>query len=168
LQAVGEASVLPKILAVLEFRDGLIDSGDGAVLADAMRLEMSELYDGLDLDAPHMPKAGPAEMNPPAGAFLVGYLDGAPVCCGGLKRLDQDACEIKRMYVAPAARGRGVAKALLAALEDRARLMGFRLARLDTGPRQPHAQQLYESQGYRSIECFNGNTVAMFFGEKPL
>jgi GNAT superfamily N-acetyltransferase len=153
----------------IEFRDGLIDSGDGSVLVAAMRVEIGQLYDGLDLDAPGMPKAGPAEMNPPAGAFLVGYLDQTPVCCGGLKRLDQEACEIKRMFVAPPARRRGVARALLAALEERARELGYTIARLDTGPRQPHARALYEAQGYRSIESFNGNPLAgMFFGEKIL
>ncbi len=130
---------------------------------------MCELYDGLDIDAPGMPKAGPAEMNPPAGVFLVGYLDGAPVCCGGLKRLDQHACEIKRMFVAPHARRRGVARALLAALEERAQALGYTIARLDTGPRQPHARALYEAQGYRSSESFNGNPiVGMFFGGKAL
>ena len=155
--------------AVIEFRDGLIDSGDGAALAEAMRAAMRELYDGLDIDAPGMPKAGPAELNPPAGAFLVGYLDGTPVCCGGLKRLDQQACEIKRMFVAPQARRRGLARILLAAIEDRARELGYTIARLDTGPRQPHAQALYEAQGYRSVESFNGNPLAgMFFGEKTL
>lgn len=154
---------------VIEFRDGLIDAGDGAALTEAMRLEMRELYDGLNIDAPGMPKAGPAEMNPPAGAFLVGYLDGAPVCCGGLKRLDQQACEIKRMFVAPQARRRGVARALLAAIEERARELGYTIARLDTGPRQAHAWALYEAQGYCSTESFNGNPLpGMFFGEKAL
>ena len=154
---------------MLEFRDGLIDSGDGAALVGMMRVEMHELYDGLDLDAPDMPKAGPAEMNPPAGAFLVGYLEGASVCCGGLKRLDQQACEIKRMFVAPQARRRGLARALLHAIEDRARELGYTIARLDTGPRQPHARALYEAEGYRSIESFNGNPLdGMFFGEKTL
>jgi GNAT superfamily N-acetyltransferase len=154
---------------VLEFRDSLIDSGDGAALAEAMRAEMRELYDGLDLDAPGMPKAGPAQMNPPAGVFLVGYLDGAPICCGGLKRLDDRSCEIKRMYVAPQVRRRGVARALLAAIEDRARELGYTIARLDTGPRQAHAWALYEAQGYRSVESFNGNPIpGIFFGEKSL
>lgn len=139
------------------------------MLVEAMRLEMRELYEGLDIDAPEMPKAGPAEMNPPAGAFLVGYLDGAPVCCGGLKRLDQQACEIKRMFVAPQARRRGVARALLAAIENRARQLGYTIARLDTGPRQAHVWALYETQGYRSIESFNGNPLeGMVFGEKTL
>jgi GNAT superfamily N-acetyltransferase len=154
---------------MIEFRDGRIDAGDGAVLAQAMKDEMRALYDGLELDAPDMPKAGPAEMNPPNGVFLVGYEGGVAVCCGGLKRLDDRACEIKRMYVTPQARGRGVARELLHAVEDRARELGFKTARLDTGPRQPQARHLYESDGYREIESFNGNPIpGIFFGEKQL
>lgn len=153
---------------MLQFRDALIDAGDGAVLETAMVAEMAEVYNGFDIRSEGMPKAGAAEMNPPNGVFLVGYLEGEAVCCGGLKRLDHEACEIKRMYVAPAARGKGVARMLLAALEERARSEGYAVARLDTGPRQPHARALYESAGYREIPCFNGNTVATYFGEKRL
>ena len=151
-----------------EFRDGLIDDGDGGRLERAMRAEVEALYADLDMNSPEMPAAGPAELNPPAGAFLVGYLDGVAVCCGGIKRLDERACELKRMYVAPDVRGRGVARALLEALEQRARRLGYSVARLDTGPKQPAAQRLYESAGYVAIENFNANPVATFFGEKPL
>lgn len=153
----------------VEFRAGRVDAGDGAALAAAMRKEISEIYGGVDLDAPGLPKAGPAELSGPRGAFLVGYLDGAPVCCGGIKDLHVDgACEIKRMYVAPSVRGNGIARALLGALEDEARRLGYRLARLDTGARQPHARHLYESAGYREIDNFNDNPVASYFGEKLL
>ena len=72
------------------------------------------------------------------------------------------------MYVVPAARGRGVARELLGALEARARALGYTVGRLDTGPRQPAAQHLYESAGYKQIENFNANPVATFFGEKRL
>lgn len=152
----------------LTFREGRVDSGDGGRLAAAMRSEMAELYEGLELDGAAMPSAGPAQLNPPAGAFLVGYRDGRPVCCGGIKRLEVDVCELKRMYVVPELRGQGLARQLLAALEQRARELGYRVARLDTGPRQPGARHLYESAGYREIANFNGNPVATFFGEKPL
>lgn len=155
-------------LGRVEFRDGLIDDGDGGRLERAMRAEVEALYADLDMNSPEMPAAGPAELNPPAGAFLVGYLDGVAVCCGGIKRLDERACELKRMYVAPDVRGRGVARALLEALEQRARRLGYSVARLDTGPKQPAAQRLYESAGYVAIENFNANPVATFFGEKPL
>ena len=153
---------------MIQFQDGLVDSGDGGTLERAMREEISELYTGLDLQGPDMPKAGPEELNPPKGVFLVGYEEGVATCCGGLKRLDDETCELKRMYVIPAARGRGVARILLTALEDRARELGYGVARLDTGPRQPGAQHLYESAGYIEIPNFNANPVATYFGEKRL
>lgn len=153
---------------MIEFREGRVDAGDGRRLERAMEAEMQTLYDGLEIGNATMPAAGPAQLNPPAGRFLVGYRDGRPICCGGIKRLDAGACEFKRMYVVPEERGRGVARALLAALEARARELGYAVARLDTGPRQPAARHLYESAGYREIENFNGNPVATFFGEKPL
>jgi GNAT superfamily N-acetyltransferase len=153
---------------MIEFRDGQMDSGDGGRLEAAMREEMRIVYPGLDLQAPDMPKAGPDELNPPNGVFIVGYEDEIAVCCGGIKRLDTDACEIKRMYVAPQARGRGVARILLGALEQRATALGYKIARLDTGPKQPAAQHLYESTGYTEIPNFNANPVATYFGEKLL
>ena len=152
----------------LEFRAVPAGEGDAAALIAAMVAEMAELYDGLDLNAPGMPKAGPAELGPPHGIFLVGYRDGTPVCGGGLKRLPDGTCEIKRMYVVPQARRTGMARALLAALEDAARGLGYDIARLDTGSRQPHAQALYESAGYRRVGNFNNNPAAMFHGEKRL
>jgi GNAT superfamily N-acetyltransferase len=152
----------------LEFTDGEIDSGPGAVLAQAMREEIAAMYDGVDLDGEDMPRAGAAELGPPGGAFLVGWRAGAPVCCGGVKRLDDRTCEIKRMFVAPDARGQGVARALLQALEDRARTLGYTAARLDTGPRQQQAERFYRRSGYAEIGNFNANPVASFWGEKPL
>jgi GNAT superfamily N-acetyltransferase len=152
----------------LTFREGAVDSGSGARLAQAMREEIAAIYDGLALDGEQMPKAGPAELSPPGGAFLVGYDGQRPVCCGGIKRLPDGACEIKKMYVVPEARGQGVGRMLLHALEDKARELGYQVARLDTGPRQPGARGLYESEGYVPVGNFNANPVANFFGEKPL
>jgi GNAT superfamily N-acetyltransferase len=156
----------------LDFRAVPVDEGDGVALVDAMAAEMHELYwdvrGGLDINSPDMPKAGPAELGPPHGVFLVGYRDGVAVCGGGIKRLPDGACEIKRMYVIPAARRRGLARALLHALEDAARGLGYEVARLDTGPRQPHARSLYEAEGYVEVGNFNDNPVATYFGEKRL
>ncbi len=145
-----------------------MDTGDGGVLEAEYRAEMSRVYDGLDVQSPEMPAAGAAELNPPAGAFLVGYEDGQAICCGGIKDLGPGVCELKRMYVVPQARGRGIARELLGALEVHARTMGYEVARLDTGDRQPHARRLYESAGYAEIDNFNRNPVAVFFGEKRL
>jgi GNAT superfamily N-acetyltransferase len=153
---------------MIEFRPGRVDEGDGAALAQGMRDEIAAIYDGLALDGPDMPKAGAEELSPPGGAFLVGYRDGEPICCGGVKRLPDGTCEIKKMFVVPSARGQGVARELLYALEGAARALGYTVARLDTGPRQPAAQHLYESEGYMRIENFNANPVATFFAEKAL
>jgi len=154
--------------ADLEFRRVAADSADAVAMLTAMVEEMRVLYDGLDLNSPDMPKAGPAELGPPGGTYLIGYRGGVAICGGGLKRLPDGACEIKRMYVVPAARRGGVARALLAALEDAAREMGYRVARLDTGARQPHAQAFYEAAGYRRTSNFNANPAAAFHGEKRL
>lgn len=153
---------------MIQFRDGRIDAGDGGQLEAAMREEVGQLYAGLDLQSPDMPKAGPDELNPPNGLFIVGYQDGIAICCGGIKRLDQEACELKRMYVIPEERGRGVARILLAELEARAGQLGYTIARLDTGPKQRGAQHLYESAGYVPIPNFNGNPMASYFGERRL
>jgi GNAT superfamily N-acetyltransferase len=115
-----------------------------------------------------MPRAGQAELSGPGGTFMVGYIGDTLACCGGVKRLDDSTCEIKKMYVVPELRGRGVARSLLHELEARARSLGYTVARLDTGPKQVGARGLYQSEGYTAIEDFNGNPVAVFWGEKPL
>lgn len=153
---------------MIEFRDCAIDEEPAATLVQGMRDDIAATYDGLELDGADMPKAGPEEMSPPGGAFIVGYEGDVAVCCGGIKRLPDGACEIKRMFVVQEARGRGVARALLEELERRAREMGYAVARLDTGPRQTRAQRMYERAGYAAIDNFNANPVASFFGEKRL
>jgi GNAT superfamily N-acetyltransferase len=158
----------PRPRADVVFGPGQADSGPGLALLDAMRAEIAELYDGLDLDADFMPRGGAAELSPPGGAFLLGRHAGEAVCCGGVKRLQDDVCELKRMYVVPALRGRGVARQTLHALEAEARRLGYEFARLDTGPKQLSARGLYEVEGYAEVADFNGNPIAVFWGEKPL
>ena len=135
-------------------------------LLEAMVSELEPLYGRIDV--PQAPSATPADFAPPGGSFLIGYEDGEPVCVGGIKRLPDGACEIKRMYVVPKARGRGVAPELLGALEDEARSLGYELARLDTGPKQPHAERMYRAAGYAETGNFNANPFASFWGQKRL
>ncbi|MFT7839992.1 GNAT family N-acetyltransferase [Saccharothrix sp. BKS2] len=103
----------------------------------------------------------PAQFAAPAGHFVVGYLDGGPVACGGWRAHDEaldslrpgDA-EIKRMYVVDALRGRGLSRLVLTALEDAARAVGRRRMVLETGDRQPEAIGLYTRSGYTRIDNF--------------
>lgn len=153
----------------ITFRSVPLDEEPARSLVAAMREEIGRLYEGVVLDGPEMPKAGPRELGPPGGIFLVGFDQaGNPVCGGGVKDLGDGACEIKRMYVAPEARNAGVGQELLGALEAAARELGYGLARLDTGPAQLGARRMYEAAGYEPIGNFNGNPMATFFGEKTL
>jgi putative acetyltransferase len=92
--------------------------------------------------------------DPPAGAFLVGSVAGRPVACGGISRYDEETAELRRMYVVPSARGRGLSRQLLAAIEDAARSLGYSLLRLETGNRQTAAIGLYRSAGYEPIDRY--------------
>lgn len=134
-------------------------------LVAAMEAEIEATY-ADDEGSIHSVGAGPETLVPPAGDFLVVYDGHRPIGCGGLKRLDNQSCEIKRMYLLPEARGGGLSGLLLAALEARASELGYGRARLDTGPRQPAAKRLYEGAGYRPIADYNGNTQASFWFEK--
>jgi GNAT superfamily N-acetyltransferase len=154
------------MLSDLRFVASPADQPPASVLVAAMIDDLVPLYGRIDI--PGAPSATPAELGPTGGTFLVGWEGEVAVCCGGLKRLDDVTCEIKRMFVVEAARGRGIAGLLLQALEDAARGLGYALARLDTGPKQPHAQRLYERAGYVAVGDFNGNPFASFWGEKRL
>jgi GNAT superfamily N-acetyltransferase len=148
----------------VEFRTMDARVAPASELLAAMVAEMLELYSDLGGIAP----ATAEDFAPPGGAYLVGFADGTAVCGGGLKRLDDDAAEIKRMYVVPDARGRGVARQLLGALEDAARERGYGIVRLDTGARQPHAKALYQATGYVEVGDYNDNPYAAYWGEKRL
>lgn len=150
----------------LEFRRASAGEPPASELIEAMVTELERHYGRID--GPGMPVVSASQFAPPGGACLVGYAGGEPVCVGAVKRLGDGLCEIKRMYVAPAGRSRGVARALLGALEDAARALGYQRVRLDTGPEQPHAKALYLSAGYREIEDYNRNPAASFWAEKEL
>lgn len=134
-------------------------------LVAAMMEEMGTLYEPGLARAPAAPAA---DFSPPGGGFVVLWEDGRAVAGGGIKRLDERACELKRMYVVPDARGRGVGRALLEALEHLARDLGYAIARLDTGAKQPGARRMYLRAGYAEVADYNGNPYAAFWGEKQL
>jgi len=146
------------------------DREPGASLLAAFLAEIEGLYGPAFAS---WPTAEPHELTPPRGAFLVGRLNGRPVACGALKTITvpdraEPIGELKRMYVVPGARGRGIARALVGALEEQARERGLRWVRLDTGPKQPDALHLYRSCGFVDIPDYNGNSRAAHWLEKDL
>ena len=105
---------------------------------------------------------------PPDGSFLLLRLHGKPVGCGGFKRDSEGAAYIKRMWVSPDARGLGLGRRLLGALEERARELGYRKLRLETEKSLSEAQQLDRSCGYREVPRFNDELYAHYWFEKDL
>jgi GNAT superfamily N-acetyltransferase len=108
------------------------------------------------------------ELCPPTGAYVVVLEDGQAVAGGGVRRLSDGVGEVKRMYTAPEARGRGHGRRLLAGLEEAARALGYTRLRLDTAAGMAAALSLYRAAGYRDIPDYNGNSYAGFWGEKAL
>ena len=142
------------------------DSPDALALVTAMFDEIATLYPLKDGDPG--PSATPEDLAPPGGAFVALYESDRAVAGGGVKRLEADIGEIKRMYVVPDRRGAGLSRALLIALEAAARDLGYERVRLDTGVHQAAALHLYRSAGYSDIDDYNANPYASYWGEKRL
>jgi DNA-binding MarR family transcriptional regulator/GNAT superfamily N-acetyltransferase len=110
--------------------------------------------------------AEPGELVPPAGVFVLARLDGRAIGCGGLKVTAPGEGEIKRMWIAPDARGLGLAQRLLAALEAHAAAMGLHTLRLDTNRSLSEARALYLRNGYREVARYNDNPYADHWFQK--
>src|SRR5690606_11260583 len=113
--------------------------------------ELVARYDGEDVGTGNFQ---PDDVLAPGGAFFVVRVADEAIGCGGFKRLDRGAAELKRIYIAPAYRGRGYAAMLLGELERRAAAAGYRLLRLESGTRQPESLRLYERCRYQRIPNF--------------
>jgi GNAT superfamily N-acetyltransferase len=129
---------------------------DVLALVEEVQAEYTSRYGGPD-ETP----LDPTMFDAPLGAFFVGYVDGVAVAMGGWRlRADvvafgqSSVTEIKRMYVAPRARRRGLARGMLDHLEVTAREAGAAVMVLETGIEQPEAISLYLSSGYSAVEGF--------------
>ncbi|WP_310525660.1 GNAT family N-acetyltransferase [Nocardioides sp.] len=157
-------------MAEIALRPAASDSPESARLLAAYEAELVSL--GVTLNHGWAGGVTPAQLAPPHGAWLVGWRPGErgddAVACGGVRLLSADVCEIKRMYVDPSARGAGLARRLLTALEDAGLALGASIARLDTGRDMAPAVGLYRRAGYVEIEDYNNNPDAGWWFEKQL
>ena len=118
-------------------------------LVEQVQQEYVQRYGGRDEAV-----VEPGEFLPPRGIFLVVEIDGVPAGCGAWRSLSPGVAEIKRVYVEPAFRRRGLAQVIVAALEDGTARSGHRSVVLNTGQQQPEALALYRDLGYEAVSGY--------------
>ena len=143
------------------------EAADARFCLDAYFSELGTRFD-RGFDPARSISADDDELRPPAGVLLVARLRSEPIGCGALKFHRRAPTEIKRMWVAPSARGLGVGRKLLAALEQRAREHGRRTVRLETNRALTEAIAMYRSAGYVEVDAFNDEPYAHHWFEKRL
>ena len=154
----GYVANLQGISTNLVWRTSELSATDAQLLIAAVQSEYVVRYGGPDKTPMH-----PEQFVHPSGVFLVGYLDGVPVACGGWREHLDDpsaAGEVKRMFVIPSARGRGLARTLLSALEIDIAASGRNTVILETGTEQPEAVGLYRSAGYTPAAPYGTNCAS--------
>ena len=127
------------------------DSHDATALLAALDAHLSERYPPAQRFCPNLRRE---QTESGRGVFLVARVEGRPVGCGAIRLLDGGDAEVKRMWVDPAVRGQGVAKAVLTRLQDEALELGVTRLVLETGIFQAEALGLYRSSGFESVECW--------------
>ncbi|HUA04399.1 MAG TPA: GNAT family N-acetyltransferase [Solirubrobacteraceae bacterium] len=137
-------------MPAVEVRPERLDSPVARRLIAELNAELSRDYP----PAQRFHSLAAEEVAEGAGAFLVVWVDGAPAGCGAVRLLSPGVAELKRMYVVPEARGRGLSRAVLTTLEDRAAALGATRVVLETGDKALAALGLYETAGYARIPCF--------------
>lgn len=136
----------------------VVDPAEPEVLAMVERMldHLAALYERFDRP---VPVVDPSEFRAPRGAWVLVELDGRAVASGGVRACEVGGpvAELKRIWVEPDARGAGLSRVLLAALEERASELGYESVNLVTGGRQPEAMRLYETSGYERIPNYGRN-----------
>jgi len=138
-------------MAAIQIRKSTLAAPDAVRLIAALNAELNST----------MPEPGAGhfmlsseQVDPGHGAFLIAYLDDVAVGCGAARRLDEKTAELKRMYVDPQVRGKGIGRALVESLEHEARALGVTRVVLETGTRLAPAIRMYEGLGYVRIPLF--------------
>jgi ribosomal protein S18 acetylase RimI-like enzyme len=147
----------------------IVDALDASQLAAVQQL-FRDYGDTIDVDLEFQGFSDeladlPGEYAAPLGALLLAEVAGDYVGCVALRRLEEGVCEMKRLYVAPAGRGRGLGRQLAEEIIVRAVALGYKKMRLDTLATMTEARQLYSSLGFRPTEpyCYNPLPGAEFY-----
>ena len=162
----GRGSGPPGALA-LAVRPDAPDSPDARACLQAYFAELDRRFEGGFAPDPSV-WAGAAELAPPTGLFLVARSGPEAVGCAGLRWIDADTAELRRMWVSPVIRGQGIARALLRAAEAATRDFGRSTLRLDTHAALAEAQALYNREGFTAVPRFNDNPYAHHWFAKPV
>lgn len=133
----------------VEFRLEPYDGPAAQELINEVQQEYVRLY-----GTPDETVLAPEDFVPPRGVFFVAYADGVPVATGAWRAHGESDAEMKRLYVRPGARGMGLARRMVAALEESARAHGRARMILEAGSEQPAALALYASLGYADVTPF--------------
>ena len=133
-----------------------MDTAQALFLEYAAALGVDLCFQGFDEELATLPGA----YARPAGRLLVARLDDEVAGCVALRPAGAGVCEMKRLYVRPAARGSGIGRALATAVIEAAQEQGYERMRLDTLPQMVEAQPLYESLGFREIEPYYDSPVS--------
>lgn len=137
------------------------DSSDLWEIARRLVVEYAESL-GVDLsfqDFEHELESLPVQYGPPAGCFVIARRGGFALGCGGVRRISDVTCEMKRLYVRPAGRHLGIGKHVIEHLIREAADIGYCELVLDTLPTMTSAQRLYESLGFDRIDAYRYNPV---------
>jgi putative acetyltransferase len=138
----------------IAIEDTPLDAPDALAIIGRLNAELDARYPE---PGANFFRLDPDEVRPGRGAFVLARTGGIAIACGGVRLLEgvlPRTAEIKRMFVDPAARGRGIAARVLEALKDRARSLGALRLMLETGARQPEALALYARAGFERIAPF--------------
>ena len=145
----------------------LVDPDDPAALAclSAYFEVLLAKIEGIDRSHVPVPDPDADSYRAPHGAFLVAWSDGIPLGCVSFHTMEPGEGEVKRLWVAPNARGQGLARRLMRAIESHARTMGLKRLKLDTNAALPEAIALYRSDGWHDIPAYTGYPATHWFAK---
>lgn len=138
----------------------------------ACRLLFHQLWQELVALYPKddIPEFVPNDFRAPSAAVVIARMEEEPVGCGAIRAMQPGVAEVKHVFVLPHARRMGLARRIMACLEETARTLGYTGLKLETGNLQPEAIGLYKSMGFRECACYGeyvDNPLSVCF-EKPL